>query len=554
MDRIRRSATTTSSARDWVGIFFVCLGLGIVTADLSIVDAVRPQIVEAFGISGHLASFIISVYMLVSACLLIPAGKLADQIGSRRVFFLGMLIFATGSLVCGLSPNYPLFLVGRLVQATGYAMTFPAALAMVNFRFPSGPRRTLAFAIVALSIGAALGAGPMMGGIVAQAGNWHFVFTTNVPLALVAGIGCFAAVPAHAAHREAHGFDALGLVLLVAGQMMLFGGLQFGARAGWLSTSADFTLLGYAWPLPVSPALLLVAATLIFAAMFVRRERRRGQLGRDVIVDISIFDNRAFSCAFVAASAMTAGVFGFLYVLPLFVEYVLGQNLLGSLVALMGLGMVLGALASSPLLKRYRRSRVTFAAMLLQLAAPLAAAGFLHDPMPLWLFVPGLLLQGAGWSLAYAVLQNTMLSNVRPDLAAMASGTGLMGRLLAGAMMTTLIASVLFLTATIATRDLDMRGLTDAQTAQIEEAYRFSSVLKVPAAPAQATATELSQIARFRAVVKEVKADMVLALRLGLLVIAVINFCGLIATLWIWHGDDREGPAPAPPPGRILKS
>lgn len=528
--------------RDWAGLFFICLALVIVTTDLSVVDAVLPEIVGAFDITGHLASFVISIYMLVSACLLIPAGKLADRIGARRVFALGMFVFAAGSLVCGLTPDYTIFLAGRFVQASGYALTFPAALAMVNMRFPHGAPRTLAFAIVALSIGAALGAGPVVGGIIAKAGDWNWVFISNAPLALVAGIGCVAVLPTHPTRRDEKGFDAVGLVLLIAGQVMLFGGLQIASRAGWLLAKPGFTLFGVVWPLPVSPAFLFILGSLVLAYLFLRTERGRERRGRSVIVEVSIFENRKFSWAFVAAGAMTAGVFGFLYLLPLFVEYVLEENLLGSLVATLGLGMVVGGLVSSPLLSRFGAARVTFVAMVLQFAAPFTAAFFLHYPMSPILFAPGLFLQGAGWSLAYAVLQNTMLSNVRTELAAMASGTGLMGRLLAGAITTALIASILLFTTTMATRNLDMSSLTSEQAGEIRQAYEFNSVLKLPVTSGKATIADLRGEAHLRDIIGEVKDDMVFAIRLGLLVIAAINLLGLLSARQIWRKRPREAP------------
>lgn len=526
---------TTALLRDWAGLSFVCIGLFIVTASLSLTDAVLPDIASTFALTGTTTSLVISIYMLVSASLLIPGGKLGDVIGSRRTFVLGMALFAVGCLICGIAASLAELLLGRIVQAVGYALTFPAALALLNVTFPDGPRRTLAFAILAVTIGAALGGGPVIGQWFSSHATWQWSFTANVPLALLATAGCLATVRELARRDTVPGVDGYGLFLLILAQVLLFGGIQLVAHAGWFLTRPGYAVFGVVWPLPVSPAPITVLLAVIVSVVFVRLERRRERAGRGVVLEMSIFDSPAFTWAFVAASVMTAGVFGVLYILPLFIEYVLEAGGAGSIVASMGIGMIVGGLASKPLVERIGSARLTGGCFVLQVAAPLVAAALVHTHGSSLPLIPTLILQGIGWAGAYAVLQNVMLTHVAPGLSAVASGAGLTGRLLGGAVTTAMIASVLYVVTTLETRDLDLSGLSPDQALEIRQAYEFTTILKIPITPQGNTIAGLREEQHFREVVEGAKDDMVVALRIGLVIVSAINLLGIFAAALVWR-------------------
>lgn len=526
----------------WTGLGFVSAGLFVVTASLSLTDAVLPDIAGAFDLTGTTVSLVLSVYMLVSASLLIPGGKLADVLGARRTFVLGLVLFAIGSLVCGVAAGLAPLLLGRVVQAVGYALSFPAGLALVNATFPNGPPRSLAFAILAVTIGAALGGAPVIGWWFSTYATWGWCLAANAPLALLAAAGARATLPGAARQNTGAGFDGWGLFLLILAQVLLFGGIQLVADAGWLLTRSGYAVFGVPWFLPISPAPIMVVIAIVAAVVFVGVEKRREGAGRGVVMEVSIFDHPAFRWAFVAASLMTAGVFGALYILPLFLEYVLEVGGAGAIVASMGVGMIAGGLASKTLDEWIGSARLTLGCIILQVAAPLIAAVCIHSHASSLPLILTLVLQGVGWGAAYAVLQNVMLSTLPPRLSAVASGAGLTGRLLGGAVVTAMIAGVLATITTLESRNLDLSGISPDQATEIQQAYEFTSILKIPITRERDTIVELRQEKHFREVVEQAKGNMVVALRVGLLIVAAINLLGVVAAAFVWH----QGGSPAP--------
>src|SRR3712207_2599879 len=183
--------------------------------DVTIVNVAFPELEREFaGASRADLSWVLNAYNILFAALLVPAGRLADIVGRRRMFFVGIGVFLGASLLCGLAGSVELLVAARVLQAVGGAILVPTSLGLLLPEFPSSQRAT-ATAIWTATGAVAAALGPSLGGVLVDAGGWRWAFFVNLPIGLVA------LVPAGRLLREmreragARLPDALGAALLV---------------------------------------------------------------------------------------------------------------------------------------------------------------------------------------------------------------------------------------------------------------------------------------------------------------------------------------------------
>src|SRR6478735_10942242 len=201
----------------WVVLTSTGLAVFAVFLDTTIGFVSFPAISETFSSSGaSTLSWVLNAYTLVFAALLIPAGRLADRVGRRKMFLVGVVVFTTGSMLCGLSPTVGVLIGAEMLEAVGAAILVPASLALVLQTFPRS-KVPMAVAIWG-AIGAVAGAtGPTLGALVVSNLSWRWAFFINLPVGLVSFFLGRAVLPEG---REAHPGrlpDPLGVVVLAAG-------------------------------------------------------------------------------------------------------------------------------------------------------------------------------------------------------------------------------------------------------------------------------------------------------------------------------------------------
>jgi EmrB/QacA subfamily drug resistance transporter len=251
-------------------------------------------------------SWVLNAYNIVFAALLVPAGRLADLVGRRRMFLVGVSAFVAASALCGFAPS-PGWLVGaRVLQAAAGAILVPTSLALLLPEFPP-ERRATAVAIWSATGAVAAALGPSLGGVLVDQFGWRWVFFLNVP------IGLAALVPARRVLHEARepgGVlpDALGTVLLVAGVGALALGIVKGADWGWDSSR----VLGS-----------LAAAALLLPAVVLRSARHRAP-----VIELTLFRVRAFAVANAGMFAFSSAFYALLLCNVLFLTQVWGYSIL----------------------------------------------------------------------------------------------------------------------------------------------------------------------------------------------------------------------------------
>ena len=290
----------------WWTLVAVCLATFMLLLDVTIVNVALPVIQRDLGSSFSDLQWVVDAYALTLAAMLLTAGSIADLIGRRRVFVVGIGVFTAASLLCGLAPDPLLLNLARGLQGIGAAMMFACALALLASAYQGRDRGT-AFGIWGATTGAAVAVGPLAGGLLTEGIGWEAIFFVNIPL----GVGLIALTERTVRESRAPAggrVDVPGVVTFSLALFLLVFALIRSNEEGWGSTPI-VSMLGGA-------ALLLVA--------FIAVERRSAH----PMFDLSLFRKPAFVGASIAAFVLSASMFAMFLYLTLHIQNQLGHSAL----------------------------------------------------------------------------------------------------------------------------------------------------------------------------------------------------------------------------------
>lgn len=295
------------SAYRWI-VVTVTFAAFMSKLDSYIVNISLPTIAGRFGVTTGQVSWIVLVYLLVSASTLLLFGKLGDRFGLRRVFFMGYLLFTLGSLLCGLSLSLNMLIVSRFIQGTGCAMLIAIAFAIIPKFLP---REITGWAFGIASTGAALGIaiGAPVGGIITGFLSWRWVFLVNVPFGIFAMYIVNRYIPDEEEQElkklKGSGFDIIGAVLSFVGLALLIYGLNMGREFGWASLriTGSFSV-----------------SILCLVAFFIREVRCD-----EPLLDLGLFKSFRFNAAVASTLFAYMLLAGNSFLLPFYLE--IGKNL-----------------------------------------------------------------------------------------------------------------------------------------------------------------------------------------------------------------------------------
>jgi EmrB/QacA subfamily drug resistance transporter len=303
MDSTSTATAAGAANRKWWTLGAVCVATFMLLLDITVVNTALPAIQRDLGGSFTDLQWVVDAYALSLAALVLTAGSLADRLGRRRVFAIGLGIFSAASLLCALAPDPTFLNLARGLQGVGGAIMFAVSLALVAQEFPSGPERGMAMGIYGATIGIAVAIGPLVGGLLTDGLGWQSVFLLNVPIGLAAIAVTYWKV-AESRDPNATRIDWGGLVTFSLALFVLVLALVRGNDEGWGSTM----IVG-----------LFAAATVLMAA-FVTIERRVEQ----PMLPLGFFGRRAFTGVQLAAFAVSGSMFALFLYLTLYLQSFLG--------------------------------------------------------------------------------------------------------------------------------------------------------------------------------------------------------------------------------------
>ncbi|MFD7263057.1 MFS transporter [Streptomyces sp. NPDC059874] len=388
--------------RKWLPLTAVCLGAFMLLVDVTIVTVALPDMAADMHTGFAGLQWVMDVYALAPAALLLGAGSLADRIGRRRVYLGGLTLFAAASLACGLATGPAALIAFRAVQGIGGAAMFATTMALLSAAY-QGRDRGVAFGVWGAVNGAAAAAGPIVGGLLTEHFGWRWIFFINLP---VCALAVYVTLRAVAESRDPHArsLDLAGIATFTAGAAAVTYAVIRGGDNGWTS-GTTLGLLG-----------LGVAA---FAG-FVLVELR----GSHPMLDLSLFRSHTFVGVMAAGLLLSGAAFSYLMYVSLWLQSVEGMSPVGAglvLLPMSAAGFVVAAGAGrllhgvSPGLSIGGGLLLIGVGALLQ--AWLPAAG---DGWPA--LVPGLLVTGVGVGVATPALAATAMGAVAPARAGMAGG------------------------------------------------------------------------------------------------------------------------------------
>jgi EmrB/QacA subfamily drug resistance transporter len=477
--RDHNSSPDISRRRRWFGLTMLSLGVAMIIVDATIVNVAVPTIARDLGLSGTATEWINTIYALVFAAFLVTMGRFGDRIGRRRMYLLGLGIFLVASALAGFAPSGETLIAARLLQGLGGAAILPATQSILNEGF-RGRDRAIAFGIWGSVIGGMAALGPLLGGWLTTYLSWRWAFYVNIPIGLLAIVGTMMWIDESRDENARGGFDPLGFLFVTGGMASVVFGMIEGYTYGWTSPSQPFVVLGWSWPsssvsiIPFAFALgfvLLIA----FAVVEIRRERA----GQFFLFDFGLWRYPAFRYGNLAGSIVSLGEFGVLFVLPLFLQAVLGMSAfqVGLTILALAVGAFFAAPTAAALSNRVGPRRVVTLGLGLEVAGILGTTLLLASDLNVLLLVPPLFVYGVGVGFATAQLTSIVLSDVPTEVSGLASGTNSMLRQVGSALGIAILGSALFVSLGVGTGDrlAKIEGMPPAAQVAVRQAIEGSA-------------------------------------------------------------------------------
>jgi EmrB/QacA subfamily drug resistance transporter len=379
--------------------------------DALIVTTAFATIRLEFNATVETLQWAVNAYNLSFAVLLLMGAALGDRFGRRRLFAAGIALFTLASAACALSGSAGWLIAARFAQGAGAALVMPIAMAILSGAFPA-EERARALGIFSGVTGFALIVGPAIGGFICQHLGWRWVFWINLPIGMVAIALVFARLRESLGPRAA--LDIPGLLTIAGASLAIMWALLHGNISGW--TSLD--VLG------------ALAAGVLLGALFAIRELR----AHAPMVPLRLFRAPAFSAGIAASSLFYAAMYGVLFLLPQFLQTVLGFGPFDAGLRLLpwtATLFVTAPIAGATVNRLGERSLVVTGLLMQAIGlgwiAAIAAPGIAYSAL-----VMPLVLAGTGVSMAMPAVQNAILGSVAPAEMGKASGIFNMGRFLGG--------------------------------------------------------------------------------------------------------------------------
>jgi EmrB/QacA subfamily drug resistance transporter len=391
--------------RRWVALVVLCAGFLMIILDQTIVNVALPSIQNDLHFSQANLAWVVNAYLIAFGGLLLLVGRLGDLIGRRRIFLSGLVLFTSASLLCGLANSQALLIGARFLQGIGGAMTSAVILGMIVTMFPKPSEQAKAISVYSFVAAAGGAIGLLLGGVLTQALNWHWIFFVNLPIGVATGFFATRMLPADKGIGLDHGADVPGAVLLVGSLMLAVYTIVEAGHFGWGSAHT----IGFG------------AVAVLLLASFTARQARAA----NPLIPLRVFRSRPVTVANAIQMLFVAGMFGIFFLGALQMQRVLHYTAIDVGLAFLPVALGIATLSlgfAARLIMRFgaRPTLVTGTALaavslILYRGAPVHAH-YVSDVLPT------MVLLGVGAGLAFPSLMTIAMSSATPEDAGIASG------------------------------------------------------------------------------------------------------------------------------------
>jgi EmrB/QacA subfamily drug resistance transporter len=449
--------------RRWIALTVVCLGVLMIVLDTTIVNVALPSIRTDLGFSEVTLAWVVNAYMLTFGGCLLLGGRLGDLYGQRRLFLAGLTLFTLASLGCGLATSQLMLICARAVQGVGGAVVDAVALSLIMNLFAAPAERAKAMGVFGFVCSAGGSVGVLLGGVLTDALDWHWIFLVNIPLGLLVFALCARLLPAMRSESATPHLDVWGAVTVTSSLMLAVYAIVGGNEAGWKSATTVTTLA--------------VAAALLGAFLWIETRTRAP------LMPLALFRLRNVAVANIVGVLWAAAMFAWFFISALYLQVVLGYSPLQVGLAFLPSNLIMGAFSlglSAKLVLRFGFQGPLAAGLLCAAAALLLfARAPLHGTFLLDVLPPMALL-GIGAGMAFNPLLLAAMSGVEARDSGLASGIVNTGFMMGGALGLAILASL----AARRTQELALAGAASAEA--LNGGYHLAFLVGAIAAAAAA--------------------------------------------------------------------
>lgn len=410
----------------WFLLANVMLGTFMAVLDATIVNVGLPKIMASFGVGLDKIEWVITAYMLAMAVMLPTSGWLADKFGYKRMYFLGLLLFTFGSMMCGLSSNENMLIFSRVIQGFGAGTIQPLGMAIITREFPPS-QRGVALGFWAISAAASVSFGPMIGGFLVDNFSWQLIFDVNIPIGILAMLFTII-IQAEYKNRFKRKFDLIGFISVTIFLPLTLYTLSEGNAA----TNSS------GWHAPY--ILLCGAISLLAFVVFITTELTVD----DPLIDLRLLKNHNFGIANIIVIIFSVGMFGSTFLMPIYLQNSLGYTALQAGSVFLPVGIIQGIIA--PISGRISDKTNPKLPILIGVLL-MSFSFFLNSKLSylteLHTIMISLYIRGLGMGLMFTALSTISLLEIPREKMAQASGITNSIRQLGGSLGVAILATLL---------------------------------------------------------------------------------------------------------------
>jgi EmrB/QacA subfamily drug resistance transporter len=442
---------TMDSRTRWLALLVLCLGDLMIVLDVTIVGVALPSIREDLGFSEESLAWVVNAYLITFGGFLLLGGRLGDLFGHQRLFLGGIALFTLASAACGFATSQEMLVGARAVQGLGAAVVSAVALSLMMTLFTEPAERAKAMGIFGFVASGGGSIGVLLGGILTDALNWHWIFLVNVPVGILVVVLSVLLIPGARVATAAQRLDVAGAVVVTLSLMLAVYAIVNGNEVGWTTART----LG------------LLAAAAALLTVFLTIEARVSS----PLVPLRLFRLRNIAVSNVVGILWAGSMFAWFFLSALYLQLVLGYSPLQVGLAFLPGNLVMGALSIGLSAKLVMRFGIR----------PPLAAGLLLAALGLLLFarapvdgnfvvdvLPSMILLGLGAGMAFNPVLLAAMSDVEPSEAGLASGVVNTSFMMGGALGLAVLASL------AASRTGTLLAAGESQTAALTGGYHVA--------------------------------------------------------------------------------
>ena len=435
--------------KKWSAVIVLAAAQFVMVLDSTVMNVSISTVVKDLDTTVEAMQAAITFYALTMAAMMVLGAKLGDVWGRRRAFVIGAIVYAVGSFTTAIAPNIGILFLGwSVIEGLGAVLVVPAIAALVADNY-TGRARITAYAIIGAVSGAAVAAGPLIGGFVTTYLNWRFVFASEVVIMAIVLLAV-RAIKENSTARHIK-VDALSVIYSAFSLILIVYGMLQSKTWGWVEPLQAPEIAGVKitpFGLSVVPFLILLGA--IFMRLFWVRQLKLKEQGREQLIDVSMFSIAALRSGLAVLGAQYAIIGGVFFMIPVYLQMTLGLDALetGLRIFPLSLALMLFSFVGTKLSAVWSPRRIVRVGQVILVLSILVLLGSVSIDLKQFMFSVGMFTAGAALGLLASQLGNVNMSAVDESRSSEVGGVQGVFQNLGSSLGTALIGSILIFSLT----------------------------------------------------------------------------------------------------------